>query len=66
MRTPKLAPLACLLAFTSASASANINIVFDYSYDAGFFNDERKDLMESVASVFEARITDTPASVGIA
>jgi hypothetical protein len=59
MRTPKLVPLACLLAFTSASASANINIVFDYTYDAGFFTEERKDLMESVASVFEARITDT-------
>lgn len=61
--TKRLAPL--LLALLPAAASANIDIVFDYSYDtSGFFNDAtRKNLLESAASVFESRITDNLGAI---
>ena len=53
-----------LSAFCIASqpAQANINIVFDYSYDGGFFtgagNTSRQTLLNAAASVFDTRFTD--------
>jgi hypothetical protein len=60
--TLSLAVLSTLLA---GPAAANIDIVFDYSYDtSGFFsNSLRKSLMESAANVFETRITDTLGAI---
>lgn len=52
--------LAAALALAPALASANIDIVFDYSYDTnGFFGATHKSILESAASVFESRITDS-------
>jgi len=51
--------LASFLALAPALASANINIVFDYSYDStNFFGATQKSLLEAAAGVFESRITD--------
>ncbi len=65
MRASNVLPLACLLAAASAPANANIDIVFDYSYDSGgFFSDSlRKNLLNSAANVFESRITDTLTAI---
>ena len=52
-------PLVAALALAPALASANINIVFDYTYDTGgFFGTTQKSILESAANVFESRITD--------
>jgi len=43
-----------------ALASANINIVFDYTYDTvGFFGSTQQSLLESAANVFESHISDS-------
>ncbi len=57
-------PLMLTLALLPAAASANINIVFDYSYDTGFFADAtRKNLLEAAAGVYESRITDSLGAI---
>lgn len=56
-------PLAFSLAILPAVASANINIVFDYSYDTGFLGSTQKSLLESAAQVFESRITDSLGAI---
>ncbi len=65
MRASNYLPLACLLVVASAPANANIDIVFDYTYDtSGFFSDSlRKNLLNSAASIFESRITDTLTAI---
>ena len=61
----KLTYTLLLSAFCIASqpAQANIDIVFDYSYDNGFFtgagNTSRQTLLNAAASVFETRFTDS-------
>ena len=51
----------------SQPALANINIVFDYSYDSsGYFtgaNSSRQSLLDSAASVFETRLGDTLSAI---
>lgn len=51
----------------SQSALANIDIVFDYSYDgSGFFtgaNSSRQNVLESAASVFETRFEDSLSAI---
>jgi len=54
----KYLPYAFSLAMLPAVASANINIVFDYTYDTGFLGSTQKSILESAAHVFESRITD--------
>lgn len=57
------------LIITSQPALANIDIVFDYSYDisgSGFFtgaNNSRQSLLNSAASVFETRFEDTLTAI---
>jgi hypothetical protein len=54
-------PLALALA---TPAWANIDIVFDYSYDtSGFFGSTQRSLMEAAASAFESRITDNLGAI---
>jgi len=55
---------ALLIAF-SAQAQANIDIQFDYSLDSNsFFSDaSRKTVLESAASVFESRFSDSLAAI---
>ncbi len=54
-----------LLAGAVTSAQANIDIVFDYSYDTGFFNSNpaRKSLLEAAALSFESRLTDSLTAI---
>ncbi len=61
----KLASTALVaLATVSSTAQANIDIVFDYSYDSSsFFTASRRAIMENVASVFETRITDSLGAI---
>ncbi|MEW6678492.1 MAG: PEP-CTERM sorting domain-containing protein [Pseudomonadota bacterium] len=55
----KTLPLAISLTLAPALASANIDIVFDYTYDTtNFFGTTQKSILESAANVFESRITD--------
>lgn len=59
---------ACLvvLAGAAGSAQANIDIVFDYSYDtSGFFtsNPARMSLLDAAALTFESRLTDTLTAI---
>lgn len=58
-------PLAALGALLAGPAAANIDIVFDYRYDTGYFTNNalRKSLLESAASVFESRITDNLGAI---
>ncbi len=48
-------------------ASANINIVFDYTYDTNHFfgsvGSTQRTIMEAAANVFESRITDTLGAI---
>ncbi|HRH82401.1 MAG TPA: PEPxxWA-CTERM sorting domain-containing protein [Thiobacillaceae bacterium] len=59
---PSAVLFACL---APLQASANIDIVFDYSYDSfNFFADPgRKSLLEAAASVFESRIGDSLTAI---
>lgn len=53
--------LASLLAVLAQPASANIDIVLDYTYDNGFLsgaNIGRRAVLEAAASVYEARLQD--------
>lgn len=54
-----------LLAGAAGSASANINIEFDYTYDTNsFFADpNRKLVLEAAAQVFESRLTDSLTAI---
>ena len=57
---------AALLVALSAQAQANIDIQFDYTYDTSkFFGDDasRKTVLESAASVFENRLSDTLTAI---
>ena len=46
-------------AATAATAQANIDIVFDYTYDSGnFFDSTRISVLEAAAAVFETRLQD--------
>lgn len=48
----------------SFSAKANIDIVFDYTYDTGrYFTDSRKSVLDSAAFVFESRFEDTLSAI---
>ena len=61
-RTLVLLATACGGATTQTQAAFNIE--FDYSYDnGGFFNAQRKTLLESVATLYEARIADTLGAI---
>lgn len=57
------------LLIVSPVALANIDIVFDYSYDisgSGFFtgaNSSRQSILDSAASVFESRFVDTLSAI---
>lgn len=45
-------------------AQANIDIVFDYQYDSGFFRDaSRRALLDQAAAVYEARLNDTLSAI---
>ena len=54
-----------LLVGAASSARANINIVFDYTYDTNnFFSlQSRKDVLEAAAQAFESRLTDTLTAI---
>ncbi len=53
-----------LLAGAANNARANINIVFDYTYDTGaFFDITRKSVLESAALVFESRLQDNLTAI---
>ncbi len=56
---------ALVLAAMAAPAAANIDIVFDYSYDTlGFFTaQERKDRLEAAGAYYEAMLTDDLAAI---
>ncbi len=56
---------AVLLAGTAGTARANINIVFDYTYDTNnfFALQSRKDVLESAALAFESRLTDSLTAI---
>jgi len=56
-------PIALALTLSPALASANINIEFDYTYSSSFIGAIQKDILESAASVFESRITDTLGAI---
>lgn len=56
----------CLCGLLAASpALANIDIIFDYSYDSsGFFNDPlRRSLLDAAAGAFEGRFQDALAAI---
>lgn len=57
--------LALAVGLIALPASANIDIVFDYTYDTNNFfgNSLRKSLLESAASVFESRIQDSLTAI---
>lgn len=60
-----LSALSFSLAF-APPALANIDILFDYSYDTGNFftgNEVRKNALESAASIFESRFTDSLSAI---
>jgi hypothetical protein len=60
----KLVVLATACSGATTYTQAALNIEFDYSYDSGgFFTAPRKSLMESVASLYEARIADTLGAI---
>jgi Matrixin len=54
-----------LLAGAAGTARANIDIVFDYTYDTGFFNSNplRKNVLEAAALAFESRLTDNLTAI---
>lgn len=61
-------PLACgflaSLVITPGTVQA-IDILFDYTFDTnGFFNQDRKNILDSAASFFETRINDSLNAVG--
>ena len=62
LNTPRTALLSALTAAALGlplGAQAQIDIVFDYSYDTGFFADaSRKNILELAASDIEARLVD--------
>ena len=48
----------------NSSANANIDIVFDYTYDTGnYFTDSRRSVLDSAAFVFESRFEDTLSAI---
>lgn len=40
------------------TASASIDIVFDYQYDSGYFSSTQKNVLNAAAEVFESRLAD--------
>jgi MYXO-CTERM domain-containing protein len=62
LNTPRAALLSALMVaafWLPSGAQAQIDIVFDYSYDSGFFADaNRKAILEMAASDIEARLVD--------
>lgn len=54
-----------LLLASSVQAQANIDIVFDYTYDTGSFFSvaERKNTLEAAAAVFETRFADNLSAI---
>jgi hypothetical protein len=65
MTRNSLLSIGALGALLAGPAAANIDIVFDYSYDTGYFKNNalRMSLLDSAASVFESRITDTLGTI---
>lgn len=58
------AAMCALCASVSGAVHANIDIVFDYSYDAGnFFDAPRRALLDHVAGSFESRLTDSLGAI---
>ncbi len=59
-RPSPLLLVVCLAIFlATSSAQANIDILFNYSYDSNnFFNNTNKGVLESAASYFESILTD--------
>lgn len=60
---PKLSTLllAASIIVITQPATANIDIVFDYTYDTGFLtgaNSSRQSILEAAAAVFESRLQD--------
>lgn len=57
--------LALLVAFALAPSARALSILFDYSYDAGgFFNSQdRRDALESAASLLEGLVTDNLTAI---
>lgn len=64
-RAARAATQVLLLATVASGASANVNIVFDYSYDTNnFFSDAaRKSVLEAAALTFESRLTDSLTAI---
>jgi MYXO-CTERM domain-containing protein len=59
-----LGATAAAIALLPAAASANIDIVFDYTYDTGgFFGATQKNILEAAAGVFESRIEDALGAI---
>lgn len=58
-------PLLLLSVLAVSPVAHALDIVFDYSYDSnGFFADQaRRDLLDSAASVFEARLLDSLSAI---
>lgn len=56
-------PLGILLACAAAPATANIDIVFDYTYSSTFIGNIQKSLLDAAASALEARITDNLGAI---
>lgn len=53
-----------LWAGAAGNASANINIVFDYTYDTNnFFDITKKNVLEAAAAAFEARLQDNLTAI---
>ena len=53
-----------LCAGAAGNASANIDIVFDYSYDSNnFFDITKKNVMEAAATAFESRLQDNLTAI---
>ena len=59
-RRPAAAASPCAVEHLADRLLLTIDIVFDYTYDStGFFNSQqRRDVLDAVASVYESRITD--------
>ena len=66
MHTKSRISIAVLSMLLAGPAAANIDIVFDYSYDTSNYfsgNATRMSLLESAASVFESRLTDNLGAI---
>ena len=63
--TPLAALVAAVAAIAAVPAANAIEIQFNYDFDTGFFtnNPVRRDLLESAASVYERRLTDSLSAI---